>query len=121
MIVVFAILAGAVGALTRFSVDALIKRIWSTTMPWATITINITGSFILGALAGAVIFHGAPTALQTIAGTGFCGGYTTFSSASFETVRLAEQGHLKLAASNAIVSLLGSVLACAAGMMLVSL
>jgi CrcB protein len=86
--------------------------------PWATIIINVTGSLLLGVLAGLVIFDGAPSSLQQIVGTGFCGGYTTFSTASFETVRLAQQRHSVKALANAVGSLLASVAACIAGLLL---
>jgi fluoride ion exporter CrcB/FEX len=55
--------------------------------------INVTGSFVLGVLAGAVLFHGQPSAWQTVLGTGFCGGYTTFSTASFEPFDSSSKRH----------------------------
>jgi CrcB protein len=85
----------------------------------ATVVINITGSLLLGVLAGAVLFHDQSSTWQTVLGTGFCGGYTTFSTASFETVRLIQQGRRTLALLNAGISLVVSVAACAAGLALV--
>ncbi len=76
----------------------------------------MTGSALLGVLAGLVLFHGAPYELQAILGTGFCGGYTTFSTASFEVVRLAENRQRLVAGGYAVITLLASVAACAAGM-----
>ena len=96
--------------------DASVKRRWQSPFPWATVIINVTGSLLLGVLAGLVLFHGQPSAWQTVVGTGFCGGYTTFSTASFETVRLVQQGRRVLALVNAVGSLLLSVAACAAGL-----
>ncbi|MGX7698016.1 fluoride efflux transporter CrcB [Gordonia polyisoprenivorans] len=118
MTVIAVLLAGSLGAVARFVVDGSIKRWRATTFPWATFVINVTGSLVLGILAGLVISHGAPSELQTIAGTGFCGGYTTFSTASVETVRLAEQRHGVLALANAVGSVIVSVVACAAGLAL---
>jgi CrcB protein len=69
-------------------------------------------------LAGVVLFHDQSSTWQTVLGTGFCGGYTTFSTASFETVRLVQQGRRGLALLNAAVSLVLSVAACALGMTL---
>jgi fluoride exporter len=109
--------AGAVGALLRFLVDGAVKHRRSPTFPWATLLINVTGSLLLGALAGAVI-AGAPTALQQVLGTGFCGGYTTFSTASFEAVRLLEQRRVPAAAGYAVGTLVASTAACALGLLL---
>ena len=115
MIVVLTLVAGACGALARFLLDSSIKSRWQSPFPWATVIINVTGSLLLGILAGLVLFHGQPTAWQTVVGTGFCGGYTTFSTASFETVRLVQQNRRSLALLNAVGSLVLSVAACAVG------
>jgi fluoride exporter len=119
MIIVLTLVAGAAGAVTRFLIDAEVKRRWPTPFPWGTLGINITGSLLLGVLAGAVLFHGQPSAWQTILGTGFCGGYTTFSTASFETVRLVQQKAHGRALLYALGSLIASVTACACGLALV--
>jgi fluoride exporter len=116
MIAVFTLFAGALGAVARFRVDASFKKRWQTSFPWATFSINITGSLLLGILAGAVLYHGQTSIWQTVVGTGFCGGYTTFSTASFETVRLVEQNRRALALINAVGSLVVSVAACATGL-----
>jgi fluoride exporter len=113
------LLAGASGALARFLLDAFIKQRWKTPFPWATVIINVTGSLLLGVLAGLVLFGGQSSTWQTVVGTGFCGGYTTFSTASFETVRLVQQGRRMYALANGIGSLVSSVAACAAGLALV--
>ncbi len=110
---------GAAGAVARFVVDASVKRRWSTAFPWATFGINVSGSFVLGLLAGAVLFHDQPAAWQTVVGTGFCGGYTTFSTASLEIVRLIEQRARLRALLNGLGSLSASVAACVAGLALV--
>ncbi len=119
MIPLLTVLAGACGALARFVLDASVKRRWQSPFPWATMIINVTGSALLGALAGLVLFHGQPSAWQTVIGTGFCGGYTTFSTASFETVRLVQQNRRLLALLNAVGSLVLSVAACAGGLVAV--
>lgn len=119
MIPALTLLAGASGALARFLVDALIKQRWRSPFPLGTVVINVTGSLLLGVLAGLVLFHGQSSVWQTVVGTGFCGGYTTFSTASFETVRLVQQDRRMLALTNAIGSLVSSVAACAVGLALV--
>lgn len=111
-------LAGGLGAGTRFVVDGLVRSKVRTALPVGTIAINVTGSFLLGLLAGAVIVHAAPAQLQAIAGTGFLGGYTTFSTASFETVRLIQSRRAGLALLNGIGTAVMGVAAAAAGLAL---
>jgi CrcB protein len=118
MIPVLTFLAGAAGALARFVLDSSIKQRWRTPFPWATVAINVSGSLLLGVLAGLVLFDDQSAVWQTVIGTGFCGGYTTFSTASFETVRLVEQNRRGLALLNAVGSLVVAVAACAAGLAL---
>ncbi|AXJ11842.1 fluoride efflux transporter CrcB [Arthrobacter sp. PM3] len=109
-------LAGGLGAGTRFVVDGLVRSRLRTALPVGTIAINVTGSFLLGLVAGAVIVHAAPAELQLIAGTGFLGGYTTFSTASFETVRLIQSRRTGLALLNGIGTAVAAVAAAAAGL-----
>ncbi|MFW0792426.1 fluoride efflux transporter CrcB [Gordonia sp. CPCC 205515] len=118
MIVIAVMVAGALGALGRFIVDGLVKSRRASTFPAATLVINIGGSLLLGVIAGLVMFHAVPADVKAVVGTGFCGGYTTFSTASFETVRLAQQRRSWLALTYAMASVLGSVAACALGLVL---
>ena len=108
-------LAGGLGAGARFVVDGLVRAKLRTALPVGTIAINVSGSFLLGLVAGAVIVHAAPPELQAIAGTGFLGGYTTFSTASFETVRLVQSGRTGLALLNVVGTAAAAVGAAAAG------
>jgi CrcB protein len=119
VLVTLTLVAGALGAVARFLLDSSIKQRWRSPFPWATLIINVTGSLLLGVLAGLVLFHGQPSAWQTVVGTGFCGGYTTFSTASFETVRLIQQHRRTLALLNAVGSLVVSVAGCAVGLAVV--
>jgi CrcB protein len=114
-------LAGGLGAGTRFVIDGLVRSRLRTALPVGTIVINVTGSFLLGLVAGAVIVRAAPVELQAIAGTGFLGGYTTFSTASFETVRLIQSRRTGLALLNGIGTAVAAVAAAAAGLALASL
>ena len=114
-------LAGAGGAVARFGLDGAMKWRWPTTFPWATFLINVTGSLLLGFLTGLVLFHDAPDDLKLIAGTGFCGGYTTFSTASFEAIRLLQQRHLWTAALAAAGTLFLTMGAAALGLVLAKL
>jgi fluoride exporter len=111
-------LAGGLGASTRYVIDSQLRLRWQVEFPVGTLLINVTGSLVLGVLTGLVIAHGASTDLRTIAGTGFCGGYTTFSAASTETVRLAEQRRWTACLSYAAGSLLLALLAAGAGLAL---
>jgi CrcB protein len=111
-------LAGSLGAISRFVLDGHIRARYSQNFPWATLIINITGSFVLGCLSGALLHHHDLTNVETVIGMGFCGGYTTFSTASFETVRLLERREYGRAIANAAGSLGATIAAAAIGVML---
>jgi CrcB protein len=115
MTIMLLALAGGLGAAVRFMVDGLIRARVRTALPWATIFINVSGSLLLGFLAGLVMEGQAPQSLQLILGTGFLGGYTTFSTASLETIRLVQSGRVGLALVNGLGSMAVSVGAAAAG------
>lgn len=115
MIAVFVALAGSLGAMTRFVLDGHIRAKYNHTFPWATFVINVTGSFLLGVVSGVLVNHHGFTAVETIIGIGFCGGYTTFSTASFETVRLLERRDYTRALGNAAGGLLATIVAAAVG------
>jgi len=111
-------LAGGAGASTRFAVDGALKARWPGRFPWQTMLINVTGSLLLGFLTGLVLFHAQPSLLTAVAGTGFCGGYTTFSTASFETARLIELRAPLSAFVNAVGTPVLSIAAAAVGLAL---
>lgn len=113
-------LAGAFGAVTRFVVDAEIRRRWLRSGPWPTVVINVSGSLALGALAGWAHISHAGASADTILGTGFCGGYTTFSTVSFETIRLLQERRYAWAGMTAVVCLALSVCAAVVGWHLVA-
>ncbi len=104
-------LAGGLGAGTRFIVDAWLRPRVSPSQPWSTHLINITGSLLLGIIVGA----GSSDAWHTIAGIGFLGGYTTFSTASVETAHLVLDRRHVAAFVNATTMLLASIGAAALG------
>ena len=103
-------LGGGVGAGVRFWVDGLIRSRLKTAYPWATTIINVSGSLVLGFLTGLTTVHLVSGDLSLILGTGFLGGYTTFSTASYETVQLLKQNRLGFAFASAV----GMVVACVA-------
>ena len=102
MIVLAVMVGGAVGSVTRYLTDLLVQSRHSSRMPWGTLTVNVVGSFVLGVVAARCAAGGTTYALL---GTGFCGGLTTFSTFSFETVRLGETGAWRTAVLNVVVSL----------------
>jgi CrcB protein len=102
-------LGAAVGAPLRYLVDRFIQARHDSVFPWGTLVVNVTGSFLLGALAGAV--RGPWLALL---GTGFCGALTTYSTFGFETVRLVQQRTTGYALLNVLASV-GAGLAAALG------
>ena len=105
MTVVWMALAGGLGAVARFVLDGLVRTRFASAFPLGTVLINVTGSFVVGVVTGLALGHAVPDEWQLVVGTGFCGGYTTFSTASFETVRLVEQRHTGLALLNAVGTL----------------
>ncbi len=116
LLVLFIAVGGGVGAAARFLLDGLINTGRQFRLPVGTLTINITGSLLLGVIVGAASHLGAePVA---VLGTGVMGGYTTFSTASFETVRLARSGRLTAAAVNGLGMLVVSVSAATVGILL---
>lgn len=114
-VLLLALLGGA-GAATRSVVDWLVNRRWSGEFPAATLVVNVTGSFLIGVLT-ATVATDHPDVLA-IAATGFCGGYTTFSTAMVESVRLVREGAWRVAAWSAAGTLLLCVTAAAAGLLL---
>ena len=87
-------------------------------LPVGTVVVNLSGSFLLGVLVGFVAAGALPPAVQLIAGVGFLGGYTTFSTASFQTVQLLREGRIGASALIGLGQLLAGVALAAAGLAL---
>jgi fluoride exporter len=107
--------AGGIGAALRLILDGLIRDHVRSSYPVATTVINITGSLLLGLLTGLASHQLLPHQWQLIAGTGLLGGYTTFSTASFETVRLIEDRRYLAAALNGFGMLITGTAAAVLG------
>ena len=118
LIFILLALAGGVGASVRFLVDGLIRANLKTAYPWATTIINISGSLVLGFITGLTVARVLPTDLNIVLGTGFLGGYTTFSTASYETVQLIRQRRYGHALGSGIGMLIGCVAAAMLGLWL---
>ena len=116
MISLLVALAGGLGAGARYVVDTLITGHFHTRLPVATLTINVIGSFLLGALTG---WAGAVHPdVRHVLGVGFLGGFTTFSTASVELVRLVRADRAKAAIALALAMVVTSLLAAASGLAL---
>lgn len=98
------VLGAAVGAPLRYHLDRAVQRSHDTVFPWGTLTVNILGCLILGFIAcGASAGAIGPTVLDLL-GVGFCGALTTYSTFSYETIRLIEGGARLAALANACLS-----------------
>lgn len=111
-------LGGALGSVCRFLLGPAIQRALGATFPFGTLFINVTGSFILGIVAGLAIEGGSvsPNARAFLA-IGFCGGFTTFSAFSLETIVLLEGGQVARGTAYVMASVVCSVLAAWLGIL----
>lgn len=107
--------AGAVGVLTRY---AIASAVGVRSFPWATLAINVTGSFLLAMLLEAGIKRQWPDNTVIPLSIGFFGGYTTFSTFSYETFTLARSDRVPEAVTYSVVSVVAGVLAAGAGFLL---
>lgn len=114
-------LAGGIGAGARFVLDGFLRSRVTSPYPVGTLVINISGSFLLGLVTGLALSTTLPPEAQLIVGAGFLGGYTTFSTASVEAVRLVSARRYGVALVTSVGMLVTAVLASAAGLALGSL
>ena len=121
MIILGLVVAGGIGAVLRYSVDRLIQPRVTSDAPVGILVVNVSGSLILGILAGSAAHHGLSSGWLTVAGTGLIGAYTTFSTFTYDTVRLAENDQWGTSLANVGVSLVLGLGAAAAGLALGSL
>ena len=84
-------LAGACGALARYLLGRFIVTRTSSALPWGTMLINVSGALLIGLIAGLTSRHALTPLVQTVLATGFLGGYTTFSTMSWEGVQLLRE------------------------------
>ncbi len=121
MILVGIAAAGALGAASRYLVDGFVQDHVEGVFPWGTWVVNVSGSLVLGFLTGLGLFHGLGATPRALIGTGFIGAYTTFSTFTFETVRLFEDGSRYESLLNAAASLTAGLGAAAGGLVLAAL
>ena len=105
MSLLLVITGAAVGAPLRYLSDRAIQSRHDTVFPWGTFTVNVLGSLILGIITGAVAVGRASPQFQLALGTGFCGALTTYSTFSYETLRLLEDDARLFAAANVVASI----------------
>jgi CrcB protein len=108
---VWVALGGALGSVGRFWLSGLVATRIGSAFPWGTLLVNVSGSFLIG-LLGALVEPGGRRYLSPAGREffiyGLCGGYTTFSSFSLQTLELVREGEIARAGMNA----LGSVVLC---------
>jgi fluoride exporter len=103
------VVAGAViGAPLRYITDRAVQRRHDSVFPWGTLAVNVAGSLVLGFVAGAAARGVSPHVLALV-GTGFCGALTTYSTFSYESVRLVQQGARFFAVANIAVSVVAGL------------
>jgi CrcB protein len=116
-------IGSALGGIARFWCSGVIARAFGETFPWGTLIVNVSGSLLIGIIAALTgpdgrLFLGSTTRLALMAG--FCGGYTTFSSFSLQTLSLMQDGEWWLAGANIALSVVACLLAVWAGYALAS-
>jgi fluoride exporter len=102
-------LGGAIGTIARYSLNGVISRHFGETFPLGTLTINVTGSFLIGLFFTLTSPEGrwlVSPAFRTFFMIGICGGYTTFSSFSLQTLTLARDGEWLYAGANILLSVI---------------
>jgi CrcB protein len=103
------VLGAMVGAPLRYLTDRAVQSRHDSLFPWGTFGVNVAGSFVLGLLYAAAQAHGVSPRLMALAGTGFCGALTTYSTFGYETVRLIEDGARFYAVANVVASIVAGL------------
>ncbi|MEU0112502.1 fluoride efflux transporter CrcB [Streptomyces bobili] len=109
---------GMVGAPLRYLTDRALQARHDSVFPWGTFVVNVVGCAILGLVTGAALAGAVGSDLRLLLGTGFCGALTTYSTFSYETLRLTETGAAPHAAANVVVSVAAGLGAASAGVWL---
>ncbi|MFC8127349.1 fluoride efflux transporter CrcB [Streptomyces sp. NPDC057302] len=113
------VVAGAmIGAPLRFLTDRAVQARHGTVFPWGTLTVNVAGSLVLGLLTGATVAGATASHTQLFLGTGLCGALTTYSTFSYETLRLSEGGARFYAAVNVVAGVVAALGAALVGVAL---
>jgi CrcB protein len=102
-------LAGAAGTGARYLISLWAAQRFGATFPFGTLIVNLLGCFIIAAVVHAALTLGWSPTLRTVATIGFLGGFTTYSSFNYETMRLFEEGAPAAAAANLAVTVCGGI------------
>lgn len=105
MTLVLVMLGAAVGAPMRYLTDRAVQSRHDTVFPWGTFAVNVVACLVLGVVTGAVLAGSASHDVQLLIGTGLCGALSTYSTFSYESMRLAEQGSRFFAVANIAASI----------------
>jgi CrcB protein len=109
-------LGAGVGGVSRYLLASAIQQRAGTSFPWGTFVVNVSGSLLLGFLIRyALATPSLSVEMRALLTTGFCGGYTTFSTYSYETATLLEDGQYSRAGLYAVASVLLSLAGTVAG------
>ena len=111
-------IGGAIGSVARFALGNAMTMALGTDFPWGTLLINVLGSFVIsffGVLTGMNARYPMPAEARIFVSVGLCGGFTTFSAFSLQTVELARNGHPMRAALYVAASAFLCIIACALG------
>ena len=109
MSLLLVITGAAIGAPLRYLSDRAIQARHDTVFPWGTFAVNVLGSLVLGIITGAATAGVASPAVQLALGTGLCGALTTYSTFSYETLRLLEDDARFFAAANVVASIVAGL------------
>lgn len=107
-------LGGAIGASARYMTNVAAMRLFGPGFPWATVAVNVAGSFLMGAIV-VVLAHKDATRMAPFLMTGVLGGFTTFSAFSLDALTLWERGQTTVAAAYVAGSVILSLTAIVAG------
>lgn len=119
-------IGGAIGSMARFGIGGLVSNKFGQSFPWGTLVVNISGSFVIGFLGAVTASEGKMTPQSRVFATqllitGVCGGYTTFSSFSLQTLTLLQDRQWLYAGGNVLLSVLLCMIAVWLGYLLGSM
>lgn len=122
MPILYVALGGALGSVARFWISRLMESMPASAFPWATLVVNITGSFLIGILFVAIIERAMLAAdLRYLLMIGLLGGFTTYSAFSLETILMLDRGQLLFASGYVLATVMGCLVAVWSGIRLTRL